>query len=74
MRQPYAAVDGAVLDLAAGRFAQNNRAGAAVAFTAALLGAGAIKVLAKDLKQGSGGWYIADGNKLAPPDEADGFE
>jgi hypothetical protein len=49
MREAYATVDGAVLDVAIHRFTQHHGAGPAVAFVTAFLGAHAVQVLAQHL-------------------------
>ena len=73
MRHLDAAVDGAVTDFSALSLADHNGAGAAVAFAAAFLGAGACQVLAQHLQQRAAGWYIGERDHLATPYELNGF-
>jgi hypothetical protein len=70
--QADAAVDRAVLQPVGRGLAQHDGAGAAVAFTAALLGAGAGQVLAQQVEQGAVGRDIAQRDNLAAADESDG--
>ena len=72
MRQPDAAVDGAKTQRAVLDLAEHDGAGAAVAFAAAFLGAGAAEVFAQQLQNGAPGWYIAQIHHFAPADEAEG--
>lgn len=46
----------------------------AVAFAAALLGAGAVKVFPQQLQNGTPGWYIAGISHFAAPEEANIFD
>ena len=73
MGHAYAAVDGLEAQRTTLGLAQNHGAGAAVAFAAAFLGAGAAQVFAQQLQQGAGGWYIAQRHHLAAPDELNGL-
>ena len=73
MREPDAAVDGAVGELAVHRFADHHGAGAAVALAAALLGGGELQVLAQHLQQGAVGWYIAQRHGLAASQKSEGL-
>jgi hypothetical protein len=69
-----AAVDRAVADafpLRPGQFSQHDGACAAVAFAAALFGAGESQVLTQQFQQRAVGWYIVQRDKLAPADESD---
>jgi hypothetical protein len=68
-----AAVDGPVSDALAFRFAEHYRAGAAVAFPASFLRAGAFQVLPQHFQKRALGWYIAQRDKLAAADESDRF-
>ena len=72
MGQPDAAVDGPGFELAIACFAHHHGAGAAVAFAAALLGAGVAQVLAQHLQQRAVGWYIGQRYRLAAADELQG--
>src|SRR5690606_21317789 len=71
MGQADAAVDGAVRQAAFSGFSQHHGAGAAVAFAAALLGAGAGEVLAQQLQERALGWYIGHADEFAAADESD---
>jgi hypothetical protein len=71
MGQADAAVDGAVLQVVAVRFAQHHGAGAAIAFAATFLRTGAGEILSQDLQQRAVGWYIGQADELASTDESD---
>jgi len=73
MGQLDAAVHRPVVQATVALLAQHDRAGAAVAFPAAFLGAGGAQVLAQHLEQGAVGWYIAQRDELATADESDGL-
>ncbi|MNR19200.1 hypothetical protein D3C85_1359760 [compost metagenome] len=74
MRHAYAAVDGRVAQRFAARgrghgLANDHGAGAAVAFGAAFLGAGAAQVLAQDFEKRALGGHIAQCHGLAAANE-----
>jgi hypothetical protein len=52
--------------------AQHHGAGAAVAFAAAFLGAGAVQVFAQHFQQRAVGRDVVQGDRLAPAQELDG--
>ena len=73
VRQPDAAVDGTHAQAAVGpALAHGHGAGAAVTAGAALLHRGAVQVVAQQLQQRAVGWYIAQRDNFAAPQDAHG--
>ena len=70
--QANAAVDRLVVQFAIALLSEHDGAGAAVAFAAAFLGAGAVQVFTQHVQQGTVGRNAVEGHGLAATDKAQG--